>query len=64
MCAVGRPTPANTKRSPISGLMLAQRRRRRANIKPTLGERLVFSGTCTFLYKHGDPHFFFNLKTS
>ena len=28
--------------------MLGQRRRRWPNIKPALGERLVFAGTCTF----------------
>ena len=28
--------------------MLARRRRRRANIKPALGQRLVFAGMCLF----------------
>ena len=36
--------PANTKRWPYVGLMLGQRRRRWANIKPTLGQPLVFAG--------------------
>ena len=35
---------ADTSRSPNVGLMLAQRLRRWANINPTLGQRLVFSG--------------------
>ena len=35
---------ANTRRSPNSVLMLGRRRRRRANIKTTLGKRLVFAG--------------------
>ena len=36
--------PANTRHLPNAGLMLARRRRRRAIIKPTLGERIVFAG--------------------
>ena len=36
--------PANTRRSPIVGSMLVQRRRRWANIEPTMGEHLVFAG--------------------
>ena len=36
--------PANTKRSAYVGTMLDQRRRRCANIVPTLGERFVFAG--------------------
>ena len=36
--------PANTRRWPSAGLMLAQRRRRWVNISPALGQRLVFSG--------------------
>ena len=32
------------RRSPNVGSMLAQRRRRLANIAPILGERLVFAG--------------------
>ena len=36
--------PANTRRSPKVGSMLAQRRRRWDNNEPTLGERFVFSG--------------------
>ena len=36
--------PANTSRWPNVGLMLGQRRRRWANIKPTLGQHLVFEG--------------------
>ena len=34
----------NSRRSPNAGSMLARRLRRRANIEPTLGERLVFAG--------------------
>ena len=36
--------PANTKRSPNVGTMLAHRLRHWPNIVPTLGERLVFAG--------------------
>ena len=36
--------PANTRRSPNAGTMLAHRLRRWANIVPTLGERPVFAG--------------------
>ena len=36
--------PENTRRSASVGTMLGQRRRRWANIVPTLSERLVFSG--------------------
>ena len=36
--------PAKTKRSAYVGTMLDQRRRRWANIVPTLGERFVFAG--------------------
>ena len=36
--------PANTSRWPYIGMMLAQRRRRWANISPALGKRLVFVG--------------------
>ena len=40
-----KPTfPANTKRSANVGLMLAHRLRRWPNIKPPLGQRLVFPG--------------------
>ena len=35
---------ANTRCLPSAGLMLAQRRRRWANIDPALGEHLVFAG--------------------
>ena len=35
--------PANTRRSPNVGSIMGQRRRRWANIEPTLGERLVFA---------------------
>ena len=38
------PIPANTGHSHEAGLMLDQRRRRWVNIKPTLGECLVFAG--------------------
>ena len=36
--------PRNTRRWNNVGLMMAQRRRRWANIKPTLAQRLMFSG--------------------
>ena len=36
--------PAKTRRSPNAGLMLGQRQRQWANIKPALGERLVVAG--------------------
>ena len=39
---------ASKKHSPNAGLMLTQRQRRWVNIKPTLGERLVFSGAREF----------------
>ena len=39
-----RTIPANPRRSPNVGTMLGQRRRRWANIVPTLGEHLVFAG--------------------
>ena len=35
--------PAYTRRWPNVGLILDRRRRRRANIKPTLGQRFVFA---------------------
>ena len=38
-------TPANTRRWPNVVLMLGRRRRRRANIKTTLGQCLVIAGT-------------------
>ena len=38
------PRPANSRRSSNAALMLAQRRRRWANIKPAIAERLVFAG--------------------
>ena len=41
--------PANTRRSPNVGLLLAHRLRRWPNINPTLGERLVFAGIFTSL---------------
>ena len=52
---IARPTrspyiPVNTRRLPNAGLMLGQRRRRWANIKAALGERLVFAGI------RRDPH--------
>ena len=40
-------SPANARRLPNVGSVLVQRRRRWANIEPTLGERLVFAGPCT-----------------
>ena len=36
--------PVNTRYRPDAVLLLAQRRRRCANIKPTLGQCLVFAG--------------------
>ena len=39
--------PANKRRSPNTGLMLAHRLRRWSNINPALGERLVFAGLPT-----------------
>ena len=42
--------PANTKRSPNAGLMLAHYLRRWTNISPALGQRLVFTGLPTDLY--------------
>ena len=39
---ITRITPANTKRSTDAGTMLAQRRRRWANIVPKLAERFEF----------------------
>ena len=36
--------PENTRRSHSVALILGRRRRRRATIKSTLGERLVFAG--------------------
>ena len=36
--------PANKRRLPSAGLMLGQRRWRWANIKPALGEHIVFAG--------------------
>ena len=41
--------PTNTKRRPNAGLRLAQRRRRWANFRPTLGQRPVFARVCLFL---------------
>ena len=38
-------TPVNTLGLPNAGSMLARRRRRWANIEPTLGQRNVFAGT-------------------
>ena len=38
-------SPAHTRRLPNAGLWLGQRRRRCANIEPTLGQRLAFSGS-------------------
>ena len=42
---------ANTRRLPNGGLMLTQRRRRLANIRPTFGQRLVSS--VSFISSHG-----------
>ena len=36
--------PANMRRCPNVGLLLGQRRRRWANSKPALGQRLMFAG--------------------
>ena len=38
------PIPTSTTDFPNAGLMLAQRRRRWANISPALGQRVVFDG--------------------
>ena len=40
----GPTVPAHTRRLPDVGSMLERRRRRRANVEPTLGKRLVFAG--------------------
>ena len=40
-----RLSPTNTRRWPKVGLLLGQRRRRWANIPPTLGQRLMFAGS-------------------
>ena len=40
----------NTRHSPPAGLMLAQRRRRCANINSALGECLVFEGYHVFIF--------------
>ena len=42
--------PANTRRSPNVGSMLAYRLRRWANIEPTLCARLVFAGLSYYYY--------------
>ena len=39
--------PADIRRSPDVGLMLGRRRRRRPNIKPTSGQRVVSAGYCS-----------------
>ena len=36
--------PANMRRWPNVGLLLVERRRRSANSKPTLGQRIMFAG--------------------
>ena len=41
---------ANTTRWPNAGLMLAQRRRRWANISPALVQRVVFAGRCPAIH--------------
>ena len=41
---IGDSVPGHTRRSPSVGKMFAQRRRRWANIVPSLGERFVFAG--------------------
>ena len=47
--------PANTTRQPIAGLMLAQRRRRWANINPALGRRVVFFEIQVMSFKSTTP---------
>ena len=44
--------PANTRRWPNVGLMLARRRRRWANLSPTLDQRLEFAGHDDLTYQH------------
>ena len=46
--------PASTRRWPIVGLTLDQRRGRWANVSPTVGQRLVFAGN-TIFFLNGDP---------
>ena len=43
-CTLLSDNPANTRRWPNVGLILAHRLRRWPNINPTLGQRLVFAG--------------------
>ena len=47
---------ADTRRWPNAGLMLAHRLRRRANIKPALGQRFLLHVVLTSpsLYRHSD----------
>ena len=47
----GHPIPTKMRRWPNAGLMLARRRRRRANITPTLGQRLMFAGSMLMNFK-------------
>ena len=44
------PLPANTRRRPNVGLTLDRRRRRRANINPTSGQRIVFARESSLLH--------------
>ena len=48
--------PANLKRSPNVGLLLGQRRRRWANSKSTMGQRLLFPDM-KLTSQHGDHLF-------
>ena len=54
-------SPENTRHFPNVVLMLGRRRRRRANIKTTLGKSLVFAGSLytrviySFIYKIVQP---------
>ena len=41
---------ADSSRWPNAGLMLGQRRRRWHNIKPALGQRLLFTGMCCCVF--------------
>ena len=56
--------PTNTIRWPNAGLMLAQRRRRWANISPALGQRVVFAGIglrySKIITTLGQRHFLFS----
>ena len=52
METVNKANSENTKRVPNAGFMLGQRRRRWPNIKPALGQRLVFKHATLSLTQH------------